>query len=149
VEALAEPVAYASGRGKTLVLENEHACYLGTGAEVARVVAAVGNPGLRACWDPGNALAAGETPYPGGYQAVAEHVAHVHIKDAVLVNDEPRWCVVGEGVIDYAGQFSDLRQAGYDGYISLETHYVPQNGTPEDGSRPCLTALNRLVKGIA
>jgi len=149
VEAFAEPVAIAAERGMTLVLENEHACYLGTGVEVARVAEAIGAPNLKACWDPGNALSAGETPYPDGYAAIKPHLAHVHIKDGVLVDGQPRWCVVGEGVIDYVGQFGALRDAGYDGYISLETHYVPQNGTPEDGSRPCLAALNRLVKGIA
>jgi sugar phosphate isomerase/epimerase len=146
VEAFAEPLEIAASRGMTLLLENEHACYLGTGAEIARVIRKVGHPHLRACWDPGNALAAHEVPYPDGYESVRSMVAHVHIKDAVLLDGEPRWCIVGEGVVDYSGQFRALRSDGYDGYISLETHCVPQDGTPEDGSRPCLQALNRLLK---
>lgn len=149
IEAFHAPLEIAATRNKVLVLENEHACYLGTGAEIARVIASINHPNLRACWDPGNALSAGETPYPDGYAAVRPYVKHVHIKDAVFVDDEPRWCVVGEGVIDYSGQFAALRADHYDGYISLETHYVPKDGTPEEGSRPCLAALNRLLKDNA
>lgn len=147
VAAFEEPLRIAERRGVILCLENEHACYLGTGAEVARVAARLASPHLAICWDPGNALSAGETPYPDGYNAVRGRVAHVHIKDAVLVDGKPSWCVVGEGVIDYRGQFEALRADGYDGYISLETHYVPAGGTPEDGSRPSLQALKTLIRG--
>lgn len=146
VEAFARPLELAEARNVTLLLENEHACYLGTGVEIARVIEKVGHPNLAACWDPGNALAAREVPYPTGYAAARPYVAHVHIKDAQLVDEEPKWCVVGEGVVDYRGQFAALEADGYTGYVSLETHYVPQGGTPEDGSRPCLEAINRLLK---
>lgn len=146
VEAFAKPLEIAAARNVTLLLENEHACYLGTGVEIARVIKQVNHPNLAACWDPGNALAAHEVPYPVGYSAVRSHVAHVHIKDAKLVDGEPRWCVVGEGVVDYRGQFAALKADAYEGYVSLETHYIPQGGTPEEGSRPCLAAMNRLLK---
>lgn len=147
VESFAEPIAIAKEEGVTLVLENEHACYIGTGAEAARILAALNSPQVRACWDPGNALCAGETPYPDGYNAIRPYVAHVHVKDAVFDPDsgKEKWCVIGEGLIDYHNQFEALRRDGYTGYISLETHYVPQGGTPEDGSRPCLAALRRFL----
>jgi len=149
VAAFERPLEIAERRDVVLCLENEHSCYLGTGAEVARVKARIANPRLKICWDPGNALAAGEVPYPDGYEAVRGNVAHVHIKDAVVVNGEPSWCIVGEGVIDYKGQFAALRRDGYEGYISLETHYVPQGGSSEDGSRPSLAAIKRLIEGSA
>lgn len=147
VAAYEEPARLAREAGVILAVENEHACYVGTGAEVARVVAAIGSDHVRICWDPGNALCAGEQPYPTGYEAVASRLAHVHVKDATLSADgQPQWCVIGDGVIDYAGQFDALRRDGYRGYISLETHYVPQGGAPEDGSRPCLAALRRFIE---
>jgi sugar phosphate isomerase/epimerase len=151
------PLALAKQEGVVLGLENEHACYIGTGAEAARVAAAINSPQFRLVWDPGNAFGAGETPFPDGYAAVKPWFTHVHIKDAVLVDTpdrgpQPKWCVVGEGVIDYTGQFAALKRDGYAGYISLETHYVPETGsssdgagTPEDGSRPCLAALRRFI----
>jgi sugar phosphate isomerase/epimerase len=157
VAAFEAPIAVAEKEDVILGLENEHACYIGTGAEAARVAAAVNSPHFRVVWDPGNAFHAGETPFPNGYAAVQPWIAHVHIKDAIVVEapdhgPQPKWCVVGEGVIDYAGHFAALKRDGYSGYISLETHYVPETGTgaggkgtPEDGSRPCRAALKRLL----
>jgi sugar phosphate isomerase/epimerase len=132
----------------TLLLENEHACYVGTGAEAARVLAKIDSPRVQCCWDPGNGFCAGEKPYPDGYEAVRPFVAHLHVKDAVMEADgaTARWSVIGEGEIDYAGHFEALRRDGYAGYISLETHYIPEGGTPEEGSRACLAALRRFLK---
>ena len=156
--AFEAPVAMAAREGVVLGLENEHACYIGTGVEAARIAAAINAPQLRIVWDPGNAFCAGEPPYPEGYDAVRPWFSHVHVKDATMVDtpdhgQQPRWCVVGAGDIDYTGQFAALKQDGYHGYISLETHYVPESGsapdgrgTPEDGSRPCLAALQRLIR---
>lgn len=146
-EAFSDPIRVAEEEDVLLVLENEHACYLGTGAETARVLAAHDSPRLRACWDPGNAYMAGEKPYPDGYEAIRPYLAHVHIKDAARLpgRSEPEWVVVGEGEVNYLAQIAALKRDGYDGWLSLETHYVPAGGTPEEGSRICLSALKKLV----
>jgi sugar phosphate isomerase/epimerase len=160
-EAFAAPVALAAQEGVTLVLENEHACMIGSGAEAAHLLAKVNSPHLKACWDPGNAFSLGERAYPDGYEAVRPWVAHVHVKDGNMVDTpdhgkQARFCVLGEGEIDYAGQFAALERDGYQGYVSLETHYVPQHGsgpdgrgTPEDGSRPCLAYLRKVADSFA
>ncbi len=153
VRAFDEPAKVAEQEGVTLVLENEHACLIGTGAEAARVLSEIDSPRVRACWDPGNAFFAGEKPFPNGYDAVRPFLAHVHVKDAVMEAGGAdgatlRWCVIGEGELDYAAQFDALRRDGYDGWISLETHYIPHGGTPEEGSRACLAALRRFIPAI-
>jgi sugar phosphate isomerase/epimerase len=157
VDAFAAPLALAEREGVILGLENEHACFIGTGAEAARIAAALDSPHLKIVWDPGNAYFAGETPYPTGYDAVKPWVTHVHVKDGKRVETadqglRPQWCVIGEGEIDYVGQFAALKNDGYTGWISLETHYRPETGsapdgkgTPEEGSRPCLAALRKLI----
>jgi len=157
IDLFAEPVSYAAAAGVVLALENEHACYVGTGTEAARIAAAVNSPALRIAWDPGNAFFADEIPYPNGYDAVKQWLAHIHIKDGRMIQTadqglRPQWCVVGEGDIDYAGHFAALKRDNYQGYVSLETHYVPAEGsgdggkgTPEDGSRPCLAAIRKLI----
>ena len=143
VEAFAEPVKIAEDAGVVLALENEHACYLGTGVETARVLKRIGSPALRAVWDPGNAFFAGEVPpFPAGYEAIREYVAHVHVKDAWRrPSGEDEFVVVGEGTIDYHGQFAALKKDGYGGYISLETHVQPG----EEASRRCLAAMRSLL----
>lgn len=148
VRAFDEPVKVAEDEGVTLALENEHACFIGTGAEAARILSKIDSPRVMACWDPGNGYAAGERPYPDGYEAIRPFVAHIHIKDAVApeAGQDFAFTVIGEGDIDYTGHFAALRRDGYQGYLSLETHYVPQGGTPEEGSRACLAALRRIVE---
>ena len=145
-EGIADGVKFAEDKGVVLLMENEHACYLGTGVETARFLARVGSPALMAVWDPGNAFMADEKPFPDGYDAIRNYVAHVHVKDAeLLAAGKKRFVVVGEGEVDYAGQFAALKADGYEGYISLETHYVPFAGIKEQGSRLCLQALNKLL----
>lgn len=147
VDAYAEPARIAEAAGVTLIIENEHACCLGTGAETARVLEKINSPAVRAVWDPGNALMAGEQPYPSGYEALKDFIVHVHIKDAAVPagGGEPEWTVVGGGQIDYVGQFAALRRDGYDGWLSLETHWTG-GGSKEASSRACLDALVQLLK---
>ncbi len=147
IEELRPAVRRAEEAGVVLGLENEHACYLGTGAETAPVLAAIDSPALRSVWDPGNAFFAGETPYPGGYEVIRPYLGHVHVKDGVLGADgKPAWVVVGEGEIDFAGQFAALVADGYDGLISLETHYKAPSGDLEESSRACLEGMLRLMR---
>lgn len=156
--AFDKPLSLAQREGLTLLLENEHACYVGTGAEAAQLAQRINHPLFRICWDPGNAFVAGERPYPEGYEAVRPWIAHIHVKDARMVATEhhglqPRWCVMGQGEIDYPGHFAALKRDGYKGFISLETHFVPEKGsgpdgkgTPEDGSRPSLEYLSKVLR---
>lgn len=146
-DALYDIVGIAEKEGVILALENEHACFIGTGEETGRLVSQIHSPALQVCWDAGNAFFAGERPYPNGFNAIKSWLCHVHIKDAYRNKDgKPVWCVVGEGEIDYDGQFAELKAMNYTGYISLETHYIPDGGTSEEGSRACLAAMKRMVK---
>jgi sugar phosphate isomerase/epimerase len=146
VDAYAEPAQMAERAGLTLVIENEHACCLATGAQTARVLEEIASPAVRAVWDPGNAFMAGELPFPTGYEAIKDFIAHVHVKDAAVAPGAlvPAWTVVGAGEIDWAGQFAALKRDGYAGWLSLETHY---NGhaTKEASSRACLKGLIELL----
>jgi len=146
VDLLMGPCEVASRAGITLLLENEHACFTGTGKETARVIERVGSPALKMVWDPGNAFMAGERPFPAGWESSAPHVAHVHVKDA-RADDAGKltWTRVGEGEIDYKGQFAALAKAGYDGVIALETHWKGPNGDPEEASRLCLESMRRMI----
>jgi sugar phosphate isomerase/epimerase len=148
IVALLVPAAEVAERaGVTLLLENEHACYLGTGKEAARVIEKVGSPALKMIWDPGNAFMAGEQPFPAGYNEAAPHTLHLHVKDARASDDgKLSWTVVGEGEIDYAGQFAALVRAGFSGAVSLETHFAAPGGDKESASRACLAGMKRLME---
>ncbi len=144
--ALEQLAKQAARHGLIIGLENEHACNVATGAETALMMAWVVQPNLRIVWDPANAYISGETPYPKGYsQLPAARVAHVHAKDCRVENHQPEWCALGEGGIDWSGQVRALRARGYDGWISLETHWQGPRNDKLEASRICARNLRQLT----
>ena len=127
-------------------LENEQACNIATGAETARVLAAIDHPNLRVVWDPCNALVSGENPFPEGYRRLPIHrIVHVHAKDCFVSNHAPTFGPLGECGIDWKGQIAALVGDGYQGYISLETHWPGPGGDKLAGSMICGRNLKALV----
>src|SRR5438270_11295342 len=66
-DKLRDAAGKAAKKGIILVLENESACNTATGAEAAKLLSTVQSPSFMLNWDPGNAAAAGEIPFPDGY----------------------------------------------------------------------------------
>lgn len=149
VEGLKEAVEVAEDEGVLLALENEAACLVGTGLEARRVIDAVDSKALKINWDPANAYIAGERPYPEGYGYVRSFMAHMHIKDVVKDPEtgRPRFVAIGSGDIDYKGQLLALVDDGYEGCISLETHYTHPLGK-EWASRECFQGLLKLLTSL-
>jgi L-ribulose-5-phosphate 3-epimerase len=142
-EVIAEAARRTGAAGLTLGIENEHACNLATGAETRWVLDRVPTPALGVIWDPGNEAVMGSEPFPGGYDQVRDRVIHVHLKDA---DESGNWTEMGTGVIDYAGQFRALTRDGYEGLLSLETHYELPDGGAEKATRESLAAIRSLCK---
>ena len=148
--ALASLAAEAARHGRIIGLENEHACNIATGAETARLLAAVPHPNLQVVWDPANAYVSGETPYPDGYACLPPaRIAHLHAKDCQVRDHHPVWCALGEGAVDWEGQIRALAADGYRGWISLETHWEGPHGDKREASTICARNLISLVSGEA
>ncbi len=146
--ALNDLAAEAAPHGVTIALENEHACNIATGTEVAQALGPSSHPNLKVVWDPANALVAGEEPFPAGYGKIPRGlIAHVHAKDCRIVNGAPQWLELGEGVVDWKGQFAALARDGYNGWVSLETHWPGPGGDKLKGSGICARNMRRLASG--
>jgi sugar phosphate isomerase/epimerase len=144
-DKLRDAAAKAEKRGIILVLENEPACNTATAAEAVKVLSAVQSPALMLNWDPGNAAASGEIPYPDGYNLLPkERIGHCHCKD-VVKNGKDDWAPMGGGIIDWAGQFKALKRDGYHYAVSLETHWSG-GGSPEECSRKSWAGMKRLLQ---
>jgi len=142
---LREAAEKAGKRGITLLLENDIGLNTATGAEAARVLAEVKSPWLMMNWDPGNAAAAGETPYPDGYNLLPkERIGHCHCKDVIKKGKGYDFAPMGGGLIDWAGQFAALRRDGYHFAVSLETHWG--GGSPEESSRKSWAGMKKLLQ---
>lgn len=142
-EVLAEAARRTEAAGLKLGLENEHTCNVGTGAEVGWILGRVADPSLGVIWDPGNEAMLGSIPFPEGYTSVRGRVTHVHLKD---VDGQGRWTTVGTGTIDYPGQLLALAEDGYEGVLSLETHYETPDSGPEGATRESVAALRALCE---
>jgi L-ribulose-5-phosphate 3-epimerase len=146
LESLRSLAEEASRRGVVVAIENEHACNIATAEESSRLLAAMEHPNLKMVWDPANAFVSGETPFPEGYHRLPlSRIAHVHAKDCILENGATSWAPLGEGAIDWRGQINALEKDGYEGWISLETHWSGPGGDKLEASRICGRNLLRLV----
>jgi len=146
---LEETAAIAQRENIRLLLENEFSCNVATGAESAAMLSAVKSPTLGLNWDPGNAYAAGETPFPNGYEPLdKKRIWHMHLKDAAPNPNggEAVWKPIGSGKIDYLGQFRALIHDGYHGTLSLETHYLNTAKNKEESSRESMEGLLRVIQ---
>ncbi|HST23506.1 MAG TPA: TIM barrel protein, partial [Blastocatellia bacterium] len=98
-------------------------------------------------WDAGNAAARGETPFPDGYAMLPKNrIGYMHCKDIIRKPDgTTEWMAMGRGIIDYVGQFRALKKDGYDGVLSLETHWRGA-GTPEESTRQSMVGMKELLR---
>jgi len=146
VAALRGLADQASQHDLIIAIENEHACNIATAAETARLLEAVDHPNFRAIWDPANAYVSGENAYPDGYRLLpVDRIVHVHAKDCTMTDHQPVWGPIGEGAVDWKGQIRSLKDDGYHGYISLETHWKGPNGDKHLASMICGRNLKELV----
>jgi L-ribulose-5-phosphate 3-epimerase len=145
-DVIAEAVRRTEAAGLKLVLENEHACNIATGEEAGWLLNLIRSDALGMIWDPGNEAKLGSRPFPDGYDFVRGRVFHVHLKDA---DRERHFVKMGTGIIDYINQFRALAADGYDGTLSLETHYAHPEGGLEQASRESFAALRALLRESA
>ncbi len=149
-------------------IENEHSTFLGTGQVTGKFLDDLAAPRVKAIWDPLNSLADAqvyETPFPDGYEAIKKHMIHMHVKDGKRnpEGSEPIFTCVGEGEIGFKAHFEALVQDGYDGYVSLETHWrltamegvdiqrpsgEKFSASGEEASRKCLDYILKAVSEL-
>ncbi|GGR00332.1 sugar phosphate isomerase/epimerase family protein [Kitasatospora griseola] len=151
LERLTRLAELAGRSGLTLLHEN---CSGWAGASAERqldLVASVDSPALRLLFDAGNGV-------PHGYDGylmlreVVDHVAHVHIKDAVGGGNRTEYVLPGDGVARLAESLRFLVDRGWSGSWSLEPHLAtrPHQGLAADGTAvsgfvAAGRALNTLV----
>lgn len=124
-EAFRTPGQMLQEAGVALALELDPSVYACNGQRLARLVEEIGHPHIRALWDAGNDIYSPvpERPFPDGYRYVKPYIVHVHLKDAVKHGDLVESVKLGTGEVNWEAQLAALEQDGYEGYVSLETHY--------------------------
>ncbi|MYA72937.1 sugar phosphate isomerase/epimerase [Candidatus Poribacteria bacterium] len=146
---LEEPLQIADAAGITLVMETAISGNVTSAFLARKLIDALDVPHLKVLWDPCSSLYCTEVPYPDGYEAIREHIAHVHLKDGVVNLPAATFdfCAMRQGQMDpYYNDIVDaLKRDGYEGAISLESVYTPVDGTREDGFRESLPVFMELM----
>jgi len=145
-DKLREASGKAEKQGIILILENEPACNTATAHEAVKVLGAIQSPSFMLNWDPGNAAASGEIPYPDGFNLLPkDRIGHCHCKDTVKKGKGYDWAPMGGGTIDWLGQYKALKRDGYHFAVSLETHWNG-GGSPEESSRKSWAGMKKLLQ---
>lgn len=120
--------------GITMVIESEPACWVHDIRDQVKLIEMINNPLIAALYDPGNEIAAGaaQRPYPEGFHMLRKYIRHVHLKDMKKspIGKEP--ALLGEGDVDFHGIIDSLKADGYDGCVSVETHFRIKARMDED-----------------
>jgi sugar phosphate isomerase/epimerase len=145
VDELNKALKVAQEQDVVLVVENEFDCNTGTGRETAQLFQAIKDPRLVHNWDPGNCYEAGEQPFPAAWnQLDHSRIVHIHLKDA----SGKDWKPIGAGEIDFVGQFKALKQMGYNGTLSLETHYKNAQNDIYTSSVESMDGLMKVLQTV-
>ena len=146
---LEEPLQIADAAGITLVMETAISGNVTSALLARKLIEELDVPHLKVLWDPCSSLYCTEVPYPDGYEAIREHIAHVHLKDGVVNLPAATFdfCAMRQGQMDpyYNDIVEALKRDGYEGAISLESVYTPVDGTREDGFRESLPVFMELM----
>jgi sugar phosphate isomerase/epimerase len=139
-------------KGIVFVLENEYECNSATGPEASRTLNGVRSPHFMLNWDPGNAAMRGDIPFPDSYERLPkDRIGHVHCKDVTRKEGGLgfAWSAMGQGIIDWTGQFRALKRDGYRRAVSLETHWRGA-GSAEESSRQSWAGMKQelLKSGV-
>jgi len=135
-EGMQQVADVAADRDFTVGVEN-HGLLLGRSAQVMRMVELVDRPNFGVNIDPTNFRHVFGEDHVEATRMFAPHVVHAHAKDFHLRTEEPanaeaegwrhtpadewiRPAIGGEGEMQWPLLFTILRDAGYDGAVSLE-----------------------------
>jgi sugar phosphate isomerase/epimerase len=154
IEGLKAGAEYAASKGVTLCLEN-HGTLAGRGDQVKTIIEAVGSPALRANPDTGNFMCVKQDPTEA-VAVLAPLTGSVHFKDFRWARPEETEHVyeglhgsrvigtaIGEGDVDLPAVVKLFRDAGYDGYLTIEYEGVEDPST----ALPRSVAFAKTVAG--
>lgn len=139
----------AERRGVTIVLK-PHRGATSTGADLVDVLARIGSPAVRCCWDAGNVR------YYEGLDSeddlersgVAPQVSAVCIKDHAGGQGDESFPVPGDGEVDHARMLRILAAAGFQGPMLVERFDQPDAEANDAAMLRARTFLESVVASL-
>jgi sugar phosphate isomerase/epimerase len=137
---------YGTQYGVTVALETHDAW--ARSEDVLALLEAVALPEVKVLWDAHHTHRSGESPAQT-LAVLGDAIAYVHLKDSRSSNGKPgewTYCLLNEGSVPLREICSLLKQAGYDGYLSLEWEkkWHPEIAEPEVALPQALPHMRRF-----
>lgn len=116
VQTMEELVPIAEKGKVRLLIENENSQNIGTSAEVRDIMAMLPSKTIGFNWDPHNAMALKESPWPDGYSVLPKNrMLNAQFKAKTLLAGSP-------DLLNWKAIMQAMEKDGYTGHIGLETH---------------------------
>lgn len=128
IHSLRQVADYAADHNVIIGIENVPGNFLCSPGEYARFINDVGHPAVQAYLDVGNGAATGPSFAENWITAVKGKIAMVHVKDYDREIRTFAYC--GEGDLNWSQIIKGLKDAGYDGYLMIETPPKGGRGQP-------------------
>ena len=122
ITKLKKMIDYAKAENVVLLHENEKDIYGDIGSRCKVILDELASPNFKAAFDFANFVQCGENTEEC-WELLKEHVAYIHIKDAVAGKNENVVCATGDGKIPEILKKA-IREDGYEGFLTLEPHLV-------------------------
>jgi len=117
---LEEVLPLAEECGVDLLVEPEPDLLIERPDQFEKLLDGFTHPRLALNFDVGHFYCVGVDPAEAARQ-LAAHIRHVHLED-IAPSREHRHLVPGRGAIDFDAVFAALRDAGYDGWVTVELY---------------------------
>jgi sugar phosphate isomerase/epimerase len=125
VDRVGDLAEYAAERGVVVAIEPHFGAALDRPERALWLLHAIDSPWLRLNLDHSHFEAAG-LPMTETVPALAPHSVHTHVKDVRGRAPDHEFLIPGESDFDYAAFLQLLRDAGYDGAITVEISVMVQ-----------------------
>lgn len=136
------PVAdHAQAIGIPLLIEPEPGLLLETAAHYERFVQAFPHPGIGLNFDIGHMYCVKDDPAIAIKQ-LASQIRHVHLED-IAANRVHQHLVPGQGAIDFKPVIQALRDAKYQGWVTIELYPYIEN--PDLAARKAFEVISPLL----
>ena len=133
--------------GIRLLIEDEPACNVGCGRELAKMLRTLPS-NVGANWDTGNGLSLGEVPYPDGYKTLdPKRIWNLHLKGVQCAPNfkDCKETFADLGQVDLKGQLQALLRDGYQGTMSLECEFKDPNLSHTETTKRSLDGLLKVM----
>jgi L-ribulose-5-phosphate 3-epimerase len=147
IEEVQKAAEVTRAAGMRLLIEDEDACNVGTGHELATLLNNL-PPNVGANWDIGNGLWLGEVSYPDEYKSLdPNRIWNLHVKGVQCGPGlkDCRETFVDQGQIDLDGQLRALLKNGYQGTVSLECEFKPPELTQTETTKRSIEGLLKVM----